>query len=85
MTTSVPSDIEQTFEEAYERGLKEEVWMVHAAHIARDRMARDRRALRRIVNAWESLPEGNYSPSVIAKWLGKMAPAINNARKVLSK
>lgn len=43
-------------------------------------------ALRKVVEAWESLPEGDYSPEVIARWLKRqMKPAIDYARAVLTK
>lgn len=41
-------------------------------------------ALKKIVEAWDSLPMGDYSHKVIASWLiNPMAPAIADAREVL--
>lgn len=40
-------------------------------------------ALKQIIKVWESLPEGNYSVKDIQQFLLDLAPAINNARKVV--
>lgn len=41
-------------------------------------------ALKKIIIAWDVLPEGHYGMREIEDWLVKhMAPAITNARKVL--
>ena len=40
--------------------------------------------LRHVVKAWESLPEGNYSPRMIEMWLrSEMKPAIDEIRQYL--
>ena len=41
-------------------------------------------ALKSVVAAWESLPEGFHTNDEINDWLqGEMAPAIHDAREVL--
>ncbi len=43
-----------------------------------------KKEVKKLIEAWESLEEGNHSPKVIAKWLLKdMKPAIDNLRKKL--
>jgi hypothetical protein len=43
-------------------------------------------ALRKVVKAWEALPEGRYSPREVERWLCReMKPAIDAARAELSK
>lgn len=45
----------------------------------------EKQALKKIVAAWESLPEGNHSPRVVERWMReKMKPAIDTCRDVLS-
>lgn len=41
-------------------------------------------ALRNVVTAWEVLPSGRHSPTVVQTWLrDHMSPAISRARDVL--
>lgn len=45
---------------------------------------KQRAALKKIVEAWDSLPEGDYQSRTIEAWLIEpMAPAIAEAREVL--
>jgi len=42
-------------------------------------------ALRKVVEAWEALPEGHYSPREVERWMHRhMKPAIDAARAALS-
>lgn len=44
----------------------------------------EKQALKRIVSAWESLPEGHHSPHAVERWMReKMKPAIDACRDVL--
>ena len=46
----------------------------------------ERAALEALVEAWESLSVGNYSPARIQRWLNEdMKPAIDAARTVLGR
>ena len=49
-------------------------------------MKTKKKLLKEIVEAWESLPEGEHSYSIIQNWLVEdMKPAIDNIRKYLGK
>ncbi|MFA6180470.1 MAG: hypothetical protein WC696_12730 [Candidatus Methylopumilus sp.] len=42
------------------------------------------KALKKIIKAWEALPEGNYTPRQIERWLcDRMKPAIDAGRAAL--
>lgn len=46
----------------------------------------EKRALRKVLKAWESLPTGHYQPYEIAVWLqNTMRPAITSVRRVLAR
>lgn len=46
----------------------------------------EREALEKVVEAWEVLPAGMYTPREIALWIREhMTPAINEARRSLGR
>jgi len=55
------------------------------AELEREGAERLNKTVRKLIRAWESLPEGTYSPRQIQDWLvRKMKPAIDAARKGVS-
>ena len=41
-----------------------------------------KKAIKKLIKAWESLPQGKHPPKVIADWLkNEMSPAINKLRE----
>ena len=52
----------------------------------KEKLAEYKKAIKAVIEGWDSLPEGNHSPSEVQKWLvEKMQPAIFNLRTLLKK
>lgn len=51
-----------------------------------DRSAKIETALSDLIDAWEALPEGNYSPGAIERWLRHhMKPAVDAGRSAIGR